>query len=119
MFNQCTNLTTFISDLSSLTYGGQMFYNTNLSLESVECIADTINEYEATISISWNTLPAESERQALIDELSRIVDKGWTLRTNDELLPLFDSEKYQIVSSEVQPLDLDSEPQTIYYVVKK
>lgn len=119
MFNYCNSLTTFISDLSSLTSGGSMFNDTNLSLESIECIADTINEYTGYITISWGAIPAESERQLLVDELSRIVDKGWTLRTNQELLPLFDSEKYQTGSSTIQPLDLDSEPQTVYYVVKK
>lgn len=120
MFTNDYQLTTFISDLSSLTVGRDMFSRTNLSLESVECIADTINTFSAQIDISWQTLPAEeSERQALVNELSRIVDKGWTLGTNEELLPLFDSEKYETGLSTVQPLDLDSEPQTIYYVVKK
>ena len=119
MFINDYQLTTFISDLSSLTAGRDMFNRTNLSLESVECIADTINTFAAQIDIVWQTLPAESERQALVDELSRIVDRGWTLGTNQELLPLFDSEKYETGLSTVQPLDLDSEPQTIYYVVKK
>lgn len=119
MFVGCPTLTTFISDLSSLTNGESMFSSTNLSLESVECIADTINEYEDGIEISWKTLPAEDKRQEFVDELSRIVDKGWTLHTNQELLSLFDSEKYQTGSTKVQPLDLESEPQTVYYVVKK
>ena len=119
MFNSCYALTTFISDLSSLTDGSAMFSHTKLSLESVECIADTINTHNATIHISWRTLPAESERQAFVDELSRIVDKGWELYTNPELLPLFDSEKYETGSFSVQPLDLDSESQTVYYVRKK
>lgn len=119
MFAWCNNLTTFTSELSSLTNGSLMFFETNLSLESVEGIADTINTYDGEFSIYWATLPAESERQALVDELSRIVDKGWTLQTNQELLPLFDSEKYETGSLKVQPLDLDSEPQTVYYVRKK
>lgn len=125
MLQNCPNLTTFTSDLSSLTNGRKMFCQTNLSLESVECIADTINEHEGTIYISWKTLPAESERQALVDELSRIVDKGWTLETNQELLPLFDSEKYEtgIIAGNVQvepkTRDANSEPVTVYYVRKK
>ena len=131
MFCHCSNLTTFTSDLSSLTNGYIMFDWTNLSLESVECIADIINDLSddirdkedtnwGKITIRWGiNLPDESERQALVDELSRIVDKKWTLITDDNLIPLFDSEKYQTGSSTVQPLDLDSEPQTMYYVVKK
>lgn len=126
-FYNSRKLTTFIGDLSSLESGSSMFDSTNLSLESVECIADTINVItdiegyrgNGTITISWFTLPAEDKRQALVDELSRIVDKGWTLNTNQELLPLFDNEKYQTGIETVQPLDLDSEPQPIYYVVKK
>ena len=132
MFNGCAELTTFIGDLSSLTNGNSMFSGTNLSLESIECIADSICEgYYSTndtsigppthgeINITWNSLPSETERQALVDELSRIVDKDWCLTTNGELIPLFDSEKYETYSTSVQPLDLDSEPQTVYYVRKK
>lgn len=121
MFANCSNLTTFTGDLSSLTDGDYMFSDTQLSLESVECIADTIaTTYAAkSLDISWKVLPEEAARQQYVDALSAIVDKGWTLHTNQELLPLFDSEKYETGSSTVQPLDLDSEPQTIYYVVKK
>lgn len=121
MFSSCNNLKSFTSDLSSLMDGNGMFGGCNLDAESVECIADTINEHEGEISITWATegLPAEDKRQKLVDELSRIVDKGWTLETNQELLPLFDSEKYETGSTSVQPLDLESEPRTIYYVVKK
>ena len=119
MFYSCGKLTSFIGDLSSLTDGYTMFSNTMLSPESVECIADTINEYGGHIGISWKTLPEEDKRQELVDALSRIVDKGWTLYTNQALTPLFNSEKYQTGYDTVQPLDLDSEPQTVYYVVKK
>ena len=119
MFGNCFALTSFCGDLSGLEDAENMFDETKLNLESVECIADTINESEGTITILWNELPEEDKRQAFVDELSRIVDKGWTLETNPELLPLFDSEKYETGSQTVQPLDLDSEPQTIYYVVKK
>lgn len=134
MFNAAVNLTTFIGDLSSLESANNMFNGTNLSIESVTCIADTIatapttkmNPGDGRISIIWyvngdtTNLPSEENvRQALVDELSRIVDKGWTLQTNQALLPLFDSEKYQIVSSTVEPRSIDSEPQTVYYVVKK
>jgi hypothetical protein len=128
MFYNCNNLETFISDLSSLEKASSMFSSTNLSVDSVSCIADTvavcpedaIDTYRH-LAISWATISSldEPRRVELVGELSRIVDKEWTLETNQELLPLFDSEKYQTGSSQVQPLDLDSEPQTVYYVVKK
>jgi hypothetical protein len=105
-----------------------MFSSTNLSVDSVSCIADTvavcpedaIDTYRH-LAISWNTISSVDEptRVELVGELSRIVDKEWTLETNRELLPLFDTGKYKVGSYEVQPLDLDSEPQTMYYVVKK
>ncbi len=121
---------TFIGDLSSLTMGDGMFDGCCLNIDSVECIADTINDVNSltvsndvskNISIRWTigTIPVVDERPAFVAELSRIVDKGWTLHTNQDLLPLFDSEKYQTGIESVQPLDLDSEPQTIYYVKKK
>ena len=121
MFGLCYELTSFCGDLSSLEVGDNMFDATNLNLESVECIADTINEYEGEITIRWKELPAEEKRQELVDELSRIVDKGWTLKTNQELLPLFDGEKYQTGTYDVQPKtrDANSETVTVYYVRKK
>lgn len=128
MFNWCNNLETFIGDLSSLKKASGMFHYTKLSVDSVSCIADTvancpedaIDNYRH-LAVSWNNINSldEPTRVELVGELSRIVDKEWTLQTNQELLPLFDSEKYQTGESKVQPIDLDSEPQTIYYVVKK
>ena len=128
MFAACKKLETFIGDLSSLKIGHGMFYYTNLAIDSVSCIADTVavcpadaTGYDKQLAVSWSTISSLDEPTCveLVGELSRIVDKEWTLTTNPELLPLFDSEKYQTGSSQVQPLDLDSEPQTIYYVVKK
>lgn len=128
MFNGCNNLETFISDLSSLKSASNMFYYTKLSVDSVSCIADTVavcpedavSNYRH-LAVTWDTISSVDEptRVELVGELSRIVDKEWTLVTNQELLPLFDSEKYQTGTQTVQPLDLDSEPQTMYYVVKK
>ena len=137
MFEDCTSLTTFIGDLSSLEigtkslaiYGAGMFGDTNLTVESVENIADTLPEnpvvntgssFEGCIKISWNSLTTDTaERQELVDALCVVLDKGWVLVTNSELLAMFDTEKYQVVEQTVQPLDLDSEPQHIAYVVKK
>jgi hypothetical protein len=116
-----TSLSEFDSDLSSLTNGTDMFNDTQLNLESIVCIAETIatNENSTRLTIKWKQILEESVRQEYVDVLSRIVDKGWSLETNQELLPLFDSEKYEIGSHTIQPLDIESEPQTIYYVVKK
>lgn len=128
MFSGCNNLETFISDLSSLKSASNMFFYTKLSVDSVSCIADTVavcpedaTDSYRELAVTWNTISSVDEptRVELVDELSRIVDKEWTLVTNQELLPLFDSEKYQTGTQTVQPLDLESEPQTVYYVVKK
>ena len=116
-----TSLAEFDSDLSSLIDGDNMFGETQLSLKSVECIAETLSTVDNMniLTITWNPQLIEDKRQPFVNILSRIVDKGWTLRTDGELLPLFDSEKYQIGSSTVKPRNIDSEPQTVYYVVKK
>ena len=142
MFNLCTSLTTFIGDLSALEYGvyvgdegkpyldensGGMFVDTNLTAESVENIADSLQEIVADettgkgyIIITWHTLPSSDEdKQDIVDSLSIALDKGWVIITDSELMPLFDSTKYQTFTQTVQPLDLDSEPQTVYCVRKK
>ena len=129
MFSNCNALTTFIGDLGLLINGDRMFDNTSLSLESVECIADTISEFtlgdwnpsHGYMKITWKTLPEASERQSFVDMLSLIVDKNWELHTNKELIPLFDSEKYKTGSTNVQPKtrDINAEPETVYYVRKK
>ena len=129
MFKNCNALTTFIGDLGLLIDGEAMFEDTSLSLESVEYIADTISEFtlgewnpnHGYMNITWKTLPEASERQAFVAMLSLIVDKNWELYTNNELLPLFDSEKYETGSNIVQPKtrDINAEPETVYYVRKK
>ena len=126
-----TNLETFIGDLSSLESGGErsssgMFSNTNLSLESVENIADTIRDLIANpiastfasptppappippsdttdgisngvIHISWKSLTADTELQkSLVEEMNKIVQKGWMVVTNTELKTLASSLGYTI-----------------------
>jgi hypothetical protein len=82
MFCHCYNLTTFISDLSSLTNGDNMFNYCKLDAESLECIADTINDVRSLttangvtkkINISYNCSAAAA--QAAYDT---ITGKGWT-----------------------------------------
>lgn len=139
MFSGCLSLTTFIGDLSSLEKGSialrtdasGMFCGTALTVESVENIAEAlpenpvvditnVNNIKGSISISWNSLTSDTtERQKLVDALCGVLDKGWVLVTNSELRAMFDKEKYQVVEETVQPLDLESEPQEIAYVIKK
>jgi hypothetical protein len=121
-----------IGAVSTSIYNGGMFGDTNLTVESVENIADTLpenpvvdttqgtNGKKGCIAISWASLTSDTaERQKLVDALCGVLDKGWVLLTNSELLTMFDTEKYQVVQETVQPIDLDSEPQEIAYVIKK
>jgi hypothetical protein len=79
MFTDCSNLTTFSSDLSSLTDGRSMFQYCKLDTASVQNIADTINEYNSTISIDiGNSEPNEQENEAF----NKMVSKGWTVYVN-------------------------------------
>ena len=71
-----TNLTSFSSDLSSLTNGDYMFAGCKLDTASVQHIADTINTYNGTIHIGiGNTTPNEQE----ITAFNKMVSKGWTV----------------------------------------
>ena len=99
MFYYCDALTTFIGDLSSLEDGGGMFGETQLSVESVEIIADTLPEItnSATMTIFLHTPPSSTtELTAYMTAMSPIVDKGWKLYTNSVIANLFDTTKYTI-----------------------
>lgn len=104
MFYYCIALTTFIGDLSSLTDGDRMFGETQLSVESVEIIADTLPEItnSATMTIFLHTPPSSTtELTAYMTAMSPIVDKGWNLYTNSEIANLFDTTKYSVSGNEV------------------
>ena len=87
-----------------------MFENTNLSLESVEIIADTIHDFSGEtkignrgmINISWHTLSTdEKTRNDLVEALNEIVKKGWHIqKTNSELTNIAQSKGYTISSGE-------------------
>lgn len=122
MFLDCKNLTTYIGDLGSLRIGGNkysprhittgMFTNTNLTLDSVKIIADSINDLsvmtlgykqvdesniveEGLIGISWYELPTDTELQnKLVDALNGIVLKGWQVATNTELVTIAQTKGY-------------------------
>ena len=90
MCASCTNLTSFLHPLTSLSNGSNMFYNCNLNEESVENILTTIPEYtsgshtltmyinaEAVVKfneITGNLLPLSSTTQI-------VPYKGWEIST--------------------------------------
>jgi hypothetical protein len=79
MFKNCSNLTSFNGDLSSLTDGYEMFYGCKLDTVSVQNIADTINTYDEKIHIDiGNSTPNEQEETAF----NAILAKGWTVFVN-------------------------------------
>jgi hypothetical protein len=88
MFHDCYNLTSFTSDLSNLTNGESMFKYCKLDTESVEIIADTINDVSGLsyngnvtkridIGIA-NTTPNDEEDAAF----KQMQDKGWSVYVN-------------------------------------
>ena len=75
----CENLTSFSSDLSSLTNGDTMFEKCKLDTASVQYIADNINTYNGTINIGiGNSSPNEQEKA----NFNQMVSKGWTVYVN-------------------------------------
>jgi hypothetical protein len=51
MFFNCDNLASFNGDLSSLTEGDNMFWGCKLNAESIQYIADNINDLEGETSL--------------------------------------------------------------------
>ena len=90
MFQSCKKLKSFNSDLSSLTSGDRMFGSASsncsaLNLESVQNIAETINDLASkgltgTIHIGMsNTLKSDDETAPINVALAAIRAKGWTV----------------------------------------
>lgn len=80
MFYGCTALTSFTSNLSSLTNGNDMFLGCKLDTVSVQNIADTINtvsNIRINIGIG-NSEPNEQEQAAF----NQMVTKGWIVFVN-------------------------------------
>lgn len=105
MFYYCDALTTFIGDLSSLENGEGMFEGTQLPVESVEIIVDTLPEItnSATMTIRIQTPPSSTtELTAYMTAMTPIVDKGWQLQTNTQIADLFDTTKYTVSGEYVQ-----------------
>ena len=94
MFAMCENLTSFKSNLPSLTHAGNMFQGCKLDTESVQNIANSINdvndlptdqmvipEYIGIRTITMgigNTTPNAKEE----DSFNLMVSKGWTVYVN-------------------------------------
>ena len=74
MFYDCAKLTSFTSDLSSLTNGRNMFTGCKLDADSLECIAETLPTVTGSheIDISYNC--SDADAQAAYDT---ITGKGW------------------------------------------
>ena len=91
MFDTCSELKSFNGDLSSLTNGIGMFSYGVLDTDSVECIADTINDVtglevnaEVTKRIDikiGNTTPNDEEDAAF----KQMQDKGWSVYVNGSI----------------------------------
>ena len=88
MFRYSEELTSFNGDLSSLTSGESMFMDCKLDTDSVECIADTINDV-TELAISYdvskiitiyigNETPNDKEDAAF----KQMQDKGWSVYVN-------------------------------------
>ena len=108
MFHDCYELTTFTSDLSSLTNGNYMFYNCKLNATSLTNIANTINDVNGKLASSpvinigtehsFNNL-TDNEKQSL----AIIINKGWTVDLDShgvltlEDLGIFMGSDYDIV----------------------
>jgi hypothetical protein len=97
MFNGCTSLSSFTSDLSYLTDGYDMFYKCKLNATSVKNILDTINDlggsHSITIGINVNSAVTDGKDTATqlsefaqamgfstFDEVrTAFSDKGWAV----------------------------------------
>ena len=88
MCESCTNLTTFLFPLNSLSSGSGMFANCNLNEESVENILTTIPEYANGTHML--TLKMSSDAFEKFNEITRnylmapgtISYKGWEIASN-------------------------------------
>ena len=81
MFCNCSNLTSFTSNLSNLTNGDSMFSDCELNAESIQHIADTINDLKSQgetgkIHIGY----ADDVPSIILYESGEILtNKGWTV----------------------------------------
>lgn len=91
MFYNCQNLTSFTSDLSSLTNGTYMFHSCKLDSTSIKNIIDTINTVSSgsiilglgcdTDTTDKNLFAQEAGYADMTSLLAALQAKGWTVYT--------------------------------------
>jgi hypothetical protein len=88
MFAFCNNLTSFTSDLRSLTNGNGMFNNCKLDASSVKNIIDTINTYSGSLHLGMGCNDTTEDKDLFAQEagyadmnslLAALQAKGWTV----------------------------------------
>jgi hypothetical protein len=81
MFSGCSNLTTFIGDLSSLENANMMFSHCNLSVESLEFIADSLPEIVSDpVGLTKGMICLGNTTDAHAAAIAEIESKGWTIQ---------------------------------------
>lgn len=80
MFEE-SNITSFTSDLPSLTHGYGMFSGCNLDLASVQNIARTINTYNGKLTLGLGCTESDFNDHSTgwYDAVEAIKNKGWTI----------------------------------------
>lgn len=86
MFNGCTSLTYFESDLTSLTNGRYMFRDCKLDSESIQCIAENINDLASQNKTGVIHIGhADDVPSSILYECyKKLTDKGWDASFNDK-----------------------------------
>lgn len=86
MFTNCYKLESFKGRLDSLVQGHGMFDNCKLNIESVQCVADTINNLsndaaEHKITLGMNASLRDDEELSLLrqEAINKLLAKGWTV----------------------------------------
>jgi hypothetical protein len=78
MFNYCTSLTSFESDLPSLTDGKDMFKGCKLNVDSIERIANSL-PFQFDSEIHIGNL-GESISSSVTEACNLMSLKGWTVK---------------------------------------
>ena len=90
MFGKCSNLSSFNSDLSSLTNGMGMFINCKFDAPSIKNIIDTINTNSGSLALGMGCNDTTEDENLFAQEvgytnmtslLAALEDKGWTVIT--------------------------------------
>ena len=81
MFYNCTALSSFNSDLSSLTDGSYMFFGCSLDTTSVQNIADTINtpSDKGIIHVDYKSWIPDGDVE---EAFNTIASRNWTVYAN-------------------------------------